>query len=180
MKHQTKEQLSKKNVFHIKRENIFDMILDRINSEQNGANVIVPHVCNNVNAFGAGFAGQVAQIYPEVKANFHLLGNQAKLGHVQYINVVSNKKYRRDITFANMIAQNKIISEKNKRPLNYAALVYCMNNVRTFAKNLESVSDSNKVEIHCPKFGSGLAGGNWSFIAELINDIWYDFDVFIY
>ena len=28
------------------------------------------------------------------------------------------------------------------------------------------------VEIRCPMFGSGLAGGNWAFIEELIDEIW--------
>lgn len=164
----------------VKNSNLFDIISTRIKSEHNGSSVIVPHVCNNVNAFGAGFAGQVAQIYPEVKANFHMLGHQSKLGNVQFINVQSDKKYRHSIIFANMIAQNKLISEKNKRPLNYAALVYCMNQVRSYAKHLQTASDTTRVELHCPKFGSGLAGGNWNFISELINDIWYDMDIFIY
>lgn len=164
----------------VKNANLFDIVSNRITSEQNGASVIVPHVCNNVNAFGAGFAAQVAQLYPEVKANFHMLGSQAKLGHVQFINVRSDKKYGHSIIFANMIAQNKLISDKNKRPLNYAALVYCMNQVRSYAKHLQSASDINRVEIHAPKFGSGLAGGNWNFISELITDIWYDMDVFVY
>jgi hypothetical protein len=169
------------NTFHtIKNRNIFSSIIDRIKSEQNGATIIVPHVCNNVNAFGAGFAGQVADLYPEVKANFHMLGQKAKLGHVQFINVRSDKKYRHSIIFANMIAQNKLINAKNKRPLNYAALAYSMNEVRSFAKNLQSNNETNKVEIHAPKFGSGLAGGNWNFISELINDVWYDLQVYIY
>lgn len=163
----------------VKNTNLFDIASSRIKSEQNGASVIIPHVCNNVNAFGAGFAGQVAQLYPEVKANFHMLGSQAKLGHVQFINVRSDKKYGHSIIFANMIAQNKLISDKNKRPLNYAALVYCMNQVKSYSKHLQS-SDASRVEIHCPKFGSGLAGGNWNFISELINDIWYDMEVFVY
>jgi hypothetical protein len=30
----------------------------------------------------------------------------------------------------------------------------------------------NKPVIICPKFGSGLAGGKWDFIEELIIDCW--------
>lgn len=179
MKQQTQNKNEDRFII-VKNANIFDTISNRITAGQNGATVIVPHVCNNINAFGAGFAGHVAQVYPEVKANFHMLGNQAKLGHSQFINVKTDKLYRHSIIFANMIAQNKLITKKNKRPLNYAALVYCMNQVRSYAKNLQSTSDSSRVEIHCPKFGSGLAGGNWSFISELINDIWYDVDVYVY
>ena len=167
--------------FHlVKNSNLFDVIRSRIDAGINGSSIIVPHVCNNVNAFGAGFAGQISEFYPQVKANFHVLGHQSKLGHTQFIKVKENKQYGYSITFANMIAQNKLINSNNKRPLNYAALVYCMNQVKLYAKDLKKKDDSSKVEIHAPKFGSGLAGGNWDFISCLINDIWSDLSVFIY
>jgi len=165
----------------IKKQNLFEIINKKLLADHNGNSVVVPHVCNNVNAFGAGFAGQVASLYPEVKANFHLLGHQAKLGHTQFVTVGTNKKYNHQLIFANMVSQNKLISTNNKRPLHYGALVYSMNNVRSYIKNLEKIyPDANKIEIHAPKFGSGLAGGNWNFIADLIEDIWFDIPVFIY
>lgn len=164
----------------VRNTNLFQIIKERISAGQNGSSVIVPHVCNNVNAFGAGFASDVAEMYPEVKVNFHLLGNQSKLGQCQFIKVKTDKNYRYSIVFANMICQNKLISSLNKRPLNYAALVYCMNQVKNEAKTLKADSDNGRVEIHCPKFGSGLAGGNWNFISELIKDIWYDIPTFVY
>lgn len=164
----------------IKNQNIFDHIKDRVSAEKNGATVIVPHICNNINAFGAGFAGQTAQIFPEVKANFHMLGNTAKLGQTQFVTTNFNSKTRNKIIFANMIAQNKLISDNNTRPINYAALVYCMNEVRSFIKNLNHKYEYDNIEIHAAKFGSGLAGGNWNFINYLIQDIWYDQKVFIY
>jgi hypothetical protein len=40
--------------------------------------------------------------------------------------------------------------------------------------------EHNSFEIHCPKFGSGIAGGNWNFISDLIQDIWGSYDVFVY
>jgi hypothetical protein len=176
-----KTKTSQNNIFNlIKDDNIFDITRERINAGAAGCSVIIPHICNNVNAFGAGFAGQVANIYPEVKANFHILGQQAKLGHTQFITVKENKQYRHSITFANMIAQNKLISHNNKRPLNYGALVYCMNQVKLYVKDLQKQKDGCSIEIHAPKFGSGLAGGDWNFITCLINDIWHDMNVFIY
>lgn len=162
-------------------QNIFSVTEDRVLSPTNiGATVIVPHVCNNINLFGAGFAAAVANQYPEVKENFHMLGNKAKLGHVQFITTKTNKQYRRSLVFANMIAQNKTINrEHNPRPLNYESLVACMSIVRDFGKDLLN-KEHDKVEIHCPRFGCGLAGGNWAFISELIKDMWSDFDVFVY
>jgi hypothetical protein len=55
-----------------------------------------------------------------------------------------------------------------------------MNQVRSYTKELQKNSENARVEIHSPKFGSGLAGGNWNFIEELIKDIWYDCEVFVY
>lgn len=159
--------------------NIFDSALSRINSQNNGATVVIPHVCNNINVFGAGFAAAVSNRYPIVKENFYLLGNKAKLGYVQYVNVEKNKQYGYDIVFANMIAQNNIISQNNYRPLNYEFLVKCMIDVRHYVSNYVKDNDI-KVEIHCPKFGSGLAGGNWNFIENLVQDIWGGFSVFVY
>jgi hypothetical protein len=75
-----------------------------------------------------------------------------------------------------MIAQNGVISRNNSRPLNYEALVKCMSNVRDTINSL----DKEKIEIHCPKFGSGLAGGNWVFIEQLIEDMWSNYTVCVY
>lgn len=159
---------------------IFPSIRQRIASGINGSTVIVPHVCNNVNAFGAGFAGSISSHYPEVKENYHLLGANMRLGHTQFISVGKDKTYNHEIIIANMIAQNGIIHKKNPRPLNYAALVQCMLGVRNYSQNIASTHDKTKVEIHAPRFGSGLAGGNWEFIENLIQDIWTNIDIFIY
>jgi hypothetical protein len=166
--------------YSVVKGDIFHHTKNRIHGGIHGSHVIIPHVCNNVNGFGAGFAADVAEKFPEVKANFHMLGKNAKLGNVQFITVETDKQYKYSLTIANMIAQNKLISPKNPRPLNYAALVYCMNQVRAYTNNILKQPESNRVEIHAPKFGSGLAGGNWNFISELINDLWYDTDVFVY
>lgn len=173
-------KINNDNLCFIRNKNIFENVRLKNLAGVNGSTVIIPHVCNNANAFGAGFAGQVAVEYPVVKANFHLLANKAKLGSVQFVEVAKEPLYKHQIIFANMIAQNKTISNKNPRPLNYGALVYCMSQVRSQIKEYEKKTDSAKIEIHAPKFGCGLAGGNWSFISDLINDIWADIPVFIY
>jgi hypothetical protein len=145
----------------------------------NACNVIIPHVCNNINVFGGGFAAYLANKQPIIKENFHMLGNKAKLGNVQYVKLFKNSTYRSELIIANMIAQNQTISQHNPRPLNYESLVQCMVNVRHYIRDIASSNDI-KFEIHCPKFGSGLAGGDWKFISQLIEDIWFEFPVFIY
>lgn len=147
----------------------------------NTTSIIVPHVCNNINLFGAGFAAAVAHHYPIVKENYHLLGNhflKNNLGYTQFIKVAQNNNGHR-LIFANMIAQNGTISKNNPRPLNYVALMKSMSRITTYI-NENFYGEDQKIQIHCPKFGCGLAGGNWNFIEELIKDIWSNQIVFIY
>lgn len=170
----------KNNIIYIKNQNIFNVAESSIKESNIGTNIIIPHVCNNINAFGAGFAQALTQYDPSIKANFHMLGNKAKLGYTQFITTKINNKNQSKIIVANMIAQNKLIDRnKNPRPINYMHLVSCMIKVKDFILNLNTQSDI-KSQIFAPKFGSGLAGGNWGFIECLIEDIWSDIPVFIY
>lgn len=165
----------------LSNSDLFDSIEKRISAGHVGSTVIVPHVCNNIDLFGAGFAAQVADRYPDVKTNYHLLGKnflKNNFGHAQFIKVKEDTKYRHKLYFVNMIAQNGIKNSKNLRPLNYAALTRSMSMISSFILN--DLRGSEKIEIHAPKFGSGLAGGNWNFISDLIQDIWGNYNIFIY
>ena len=164
-------------------DNLFSNVHSIIHSGYNGSNIIVPHVCNNVDVFGGGFTAGIAKYYPIVKENYHLLGNhflknKSSLGYVQYVETDKDSTYGHKLIFANMIAQNGTISNNNPRPLNYGALVKCMMSVVSYINN--SFDKDSSVQIHAPKFGSGLAGGNWFFIEELIKDIWSNHSIFIY
>ena len=166
-------------------KDIFTSTLDIVRLDQMGSSIVIPHVCNNIDSFGAGFADAVATKYPEVKANYHLLGQsflRNNLGHVQFIEVANNKKYGHKLIIANMIAQNGVKRKNNIRPLNYIALAKAMLSVSLYIKGtIASNKDyESKWTIHCPKFGSGLAGGNWSFISEMITDAWRDIPVYVY
>lgn len=169
--------------YNLYQGDLFSFIGDRLEAGPNGASIIVPHVCNNVNAFGAGFAAVLANRYQVVKENYHLIGPTVlknSLGNVQFVEVEHNNKYKHKLIFANMIAQNGLKNTSNLRPLNYAALVQCMIKVKHYLKSLKKDDASERFEIHCPKFGAGLSGGRWEFISELIEDIWSDQKVFVY
>ena len=158
------------------QSDIFEPIKSLAHAQNSGSTVVVPHVCNNIGLFGAGFAAAISKNFPIVSTNFELLGKKTKLGYVQYVSVFKDSFYGHEIIFANMIAQNGTINRSNPRPLNYEALFKCMLDVRNFIHQ----SDKEKIEIHCPKFGSGLAGGNWIFINDLIRDIWKGISVTVY
>lgn len=157
---------------------IFEYLEKFIHDKNNGSSVIVPHVCNNIDLFGAGFAAAVSKHYPVVKANYHLLNGKQHLGYTQFVTVAENKEYEHKLIFANMIAQNGVIGNNNQRPLNYGALVKSMISVNQFIN--QNFDKENPVQIHSPKFGCGLAGGDWNFISELIKDIWGHCSIFIY
>lgn len=153
---------------------IFGDLFDSIS--KHSADIIIPHVVSNVGGFNSGFASLIEKNYPIVKANYDLLAIH-KLGEDQFIKIDAGGK--RKLIFVNMIAQNSNV-KRGKRQLNYFSLVKCMGGVYSYIKNNYSEFDSNKVEIHSPKFGCGIAGGNWNFISELIDDVWGDFSTFVY
>jgi hypothetical protein len=177
---------NKNNARHIvySNHNLFDIVKDRVKLGNEGATVFIPHVCNNIDLFGAGFAAQVADKYPIIKENYHLLGKsflKTNLGYSQIVKAYENDKFKHKLFFVNMIAQNGIKSHNNERPLNYLALVKSMNTLSQYIHtNTGFINNNEKIEIHCPKFGSGLAGGNWNFIENLIEDIWGQFFVTVY
>lgn len=180
IKHYQKRNLP----FVYSNHNLFDIAIERVKGGNHGATVFIPHVCNNIDLFGAGFAAQVAEKFPIVKENYHMLGKnflRNNLGYSQIVKVYEDAKFKHKLFFVNMIAQNGIRSTNNNRPLKYPALVKSMLTTANYIMAQTGFNNkTEKVEIHTPKFGSGLAGGNWHFITDLIEDIWGLFPVIVY
>jgi hypothetical protein len=129
--------------------------------------IMIPHVCNTKGAWGAGFAEALSNTWCEPEIHYrktvnHLITKDDLLGMTFYIGPGNT-----NIIVANMFAQ-----KLNERlPLRYWALTKCMLHVgeRCFKNPLNI-----KFEIYCPKFGSGLARGNWKIIERLIWEIWIE------
>lgn len=136
--------------------------VQNLTNDENKPAIIIPHVCNNLGAWGAGFVVPLGQHYPDAKESY--LKCNKTLGHTDIASLPNN------LFVANMIAQDGV---GGKRPLRYDALTFCMHAVRAFATEKQA-------HIHAPLFGSGLAGGNWNFITQLILDVWGDLSVSIY
>lgn len=133
--------------------------------------VMLPHVCNDRGAWGKGFVVPLGEAFPESRKAYidwhrgvthpsHIQRGQFGLGKTQFVNA---RDYPRLIV-CNMVAQT---GTGGKRPLRYNALVNCMDEVAEMAKTFGS-----HAAIHCPLFGSDLAGGDWNFIERLIEDCW--------
>lgn len=121
-------------------------------------NTLIAHIVNDKKAWGAGFVIPLAKFIPKAKEQYR--NWNPVLGKVQIINA------REKVFVANMCAQTL----GGERPLFYNHLVKCMEKVADFAIVYNAT-------ICCPLFGSGLAGGNWNFIHELITDIWVGQDI---
>jgi hypothetical protein len=142
--------------------------------------VIIPHVCNNLGGWGAGFVVALSKKWPEPEKVYreYIENNKAfpVLGKVCYA------KMSNFLVVANMIAQNGYQDAVvNPTPIKYKALVNAMAGVAAFVDYIGGQT-KNPIVIHCPKFGSDLAGGDWNFILELIRELWLEvgIDVVVY
>lgn len=145
----------------------------RNNILHSNQSVLILNVCNNMNAFGAGFNKVIASEFPIAKENYHMLGASSlknKLGYTQFVNVASNAKQKNQIIVANMICQTGIISTSNPRPFNYYYFAMCLAKVQDFIKQYKSTNDLNIV-VYSPKIHGGLAGANWSFVYDIMTDV---------
>lgn len=153
--------------------------------------VVIPHVTNNLGAWGSGFVLALSKKWPiylkerSPEFEYRREGKAKSLGFCQFVKTSSTSKDGSSIYVANMCAQLGISSKStppdsfsglyNDRPLRYSFLMECMREVkRSF---YDTYNNKALAKIVCPKFGSDRAGGNWDFITELIEEIWGDMDV---
>lgn len=125
---------------------------------------IIAHIVNNLGIWGAGFVIALSNRYPFLDVTYKkyvdmggdvLTSNNNLMGHVQYVEVDD------DITIANMFAQRGLRSKHNPKPVCYTSLETTLENLYGFAKE-------NNHTVHMPKIGSGLGGGDWNTILEII------------
>lgn len=146
-----------------------------------GEIVVIPHVCNNVKGWGAGFVLALDRISPKPK-NAYLDFLKAFRDTRNSLGEVCTAQIDNHTYVANMIAQDGVVGADNPKPIKYWALVKCMQAVLYDVGGKIKAFHEHPFAIHCPKFGSALAGGNWDFILELINELWLDrgFNVTVY
>ena len=114
---------------------------------------MIVHICNNINIWSQGFVLALEAKYPQAKITYHT--ETQILGKVQYTHINDN------LVIANMIAQDGVMTANNLEPLKWEALELCLEHVYRYAKK-------EAYTIQMPKIGSGLAGGNWEDIKQLI------------
>ncbi len=125
-------------------------------------NTVLAHVCNNAGGWGAGVVLAISKKWSQPEVAYREWAKRCAkreellpLGNVQFV-PVGNGQW-----VANMIAQTLGRPEGRDIPLSYVALKSCLQQLDTFA-------DSHGLSIAGPRFGSGLAGGDWDRIETLI------------
>lgn len=128
---------------------------------------IIPHVCNDVKAWGSGFVLAISKRWKEPERVFR--SKKMQLGEVDFIRVED------DIVVANMCAQTGIRPQNGIPPIRMHALRTCLQKVVEEALKM-------RASIHMPRIGAHRAGGKWPeiekvIIEELINR---NIKVFVY
>lgn len=141
---------------------------------------IIPHCCNDLGVMGSGVAAALYNKWPSVRETY--------LKHKFDLGSVSRAAIKEDSTvIVNMIGQHgvmighgadgKAIGDDGKPPVRYEALMRAMGYVRYLvAHDEDRIPDENgeklEFEIHCPQFGCDLAGGDWTVVSALIEEMW--------
>jgi O-acetyl-ADP-ribose deacetylase (regulator of RNase III) len=132
------------------------VIGDATAPEAEGMKIIV-HVCNDIGAWGAGFVLALSKKWKKPEEQYRAK-QYYRLGDVDLVFVGDN------IMVANMIGQHCIgRDEDGFAPVRYSAIAEGLKWINKRAVNLEA-------SLHCPRFGSDLAGGDWDVIERLIRE----------
>lgn len=131
-----------------------------------GREVLLPHVCNDFGVMGAGVARMLAQAFPSVDTEYARLCQSGD----PVLGTTVSEHVEPHLFVMNMIAQAGFSNGGELPPLQYGALVHCMENVLSLARAHEEME--LKVTIVAPRFGAGLAGGEWNVIRAIIHEIW--------
>ncbi len=180
-----------------------------------GKTVLIPHVCNAVGAWGAGFVVPLGRAYPAAKQAYLDWFERRKRDTpaptpvppatgIDVYGPTQNRGFALGLTQAvrlprepggtwhdpavvicNMIAQADVntVGAGGHRRLRYISLASCIHGVvyaLADARKLLCGADGGRgirgdeVVVRAPMFGSGLAGGRWEFIADMIQEAWVD------
>jgi O-acetyl-ADP-ribose deacetylase (regulator of RNase III) len=130
---------------------------------------VIMHCCNDIGKWGKGFVLSISRRWKQPELEFKK-ASPMKLGDFQLIKVEEN------IYVANLIGQHGIYPVNGTQPIRYKALENAMSEMIIQAMKLQDLT------IHAPRLGCGLAGGDWSEIEKIINNVITPFgiDVYIY
>jgi O-acetyl-ADP-ribose deacetylase (regulator of RNase III) len=115
---------------------------------------VIVHGCNAQNVMGSGVALAIKRKYPlafdvYVNAKNNYLGTYTSIS-------VSDR-----LTIVNAITQEYYGNMHNVRYVSYDALANVMTHIS---------KQKHWTDLHIPKIGAGLGGGNWNIISSIITE----------
>lgn len=119
---------------------------------------IIPHIVNARGKWGRGFVTSLSARWPRAEQayrDWHASQRDWEMGAVQFVPVAPRW------FVANMLCMAALRGYGNPTPLSYPAFVVAWHEVVEY-------SELMKADLHFPKIGAGLAGGDWSKISEII------------
>ena len=119
---------------------------------------IIAHICNDLGKWGRGFVLVVSGRWKQPEIEYRRWYGQTSfvLGKIQVVQVAPA------LWVSNMIAQHGVRSSaRNPLPIRYGALEQCLT-------ALAVTAETKSAEVHMPRIGCGLAGGEWSRVEPLI------------
>jgi len=122
---------------------------------------VILQVVNAQGAMNSGFAKQVRQKWPKVYSVYSdaIQPNLPDRG-ASWLGTVIPVGVQNGLFVANLVAQ-QFYGSDGKRYLSYDAL-------DTALKKVAELNALDKLEIHHPMIGCGLAGGSWDVVQQLI------------
>lgn len=128
---------------------------------------IIVHGCNAQGVMGSGVAAAVRETYPGAYDAYRAAydqtrqagGKSLQLGRVVWYTV---SKEPPKLAIANAITQEFFGSTPGHRYVSYDA-------VRDAFRRIAAVAREHQLPVHYPLIGAGLAQGDWSVIADIID-----------
>jgi O-acetyl-ADP-ribose deacetylase (regulator of RNase III) len=123
----------------------------------NNKKAIIVHICNDKRRWGAGFVLALSKRWDAPEESYRNMPDELMaLGNVMLVPVEN------DIIVANMIAQHDTQpGGHGEPPIRYGALKTCLEKVDALAQEIGA-------DIHMPRIGCGLAGGEWETVVKII------------
>lgn len=124
-----------------------------------GPRIIAQVVNDATPTWGGGFALAAKELHPSAQAQFRDWATKERnlsLGRVHLADLKGG------LYLASLVAQ-KGYGPSHIPRIRYAALRDCLDRLAKTALDLQA-------EVHMPQIGAGLAGGNWVFIREMVDE----------
>lgn len=140
---------------------------------------IIVHGCNCKGVMGSGVAKAVKEKYPDCYEQYKFSLNKSKgkygevlnfpyfLGEVIWYSQMFHKPSNKALLIANALTQENFGREQGVQYVSYEAVESCFEEVINQLEHM-LLAYNMKLDLHFPKIGAGLGGGDWDVIAGII------------